>query len=120
MTNVKYNHREHYLEWKEIEKLDLSSEILVNSNRLYWMLSEIKRTTNNLSKVKILRKNILQIEDERKMFVPMKVDEVRMCFNMCKDELPINTFRELPCSRSGKTTNRKTAKNHTSLENAVC
>lgn len=85
--------REKLLRWNEIEKLDESSTILVNSNRLYWQLSELMRKEGRQNEVRILTKNIKKIKDERSMYVPMKVEDVISCFGMCSNELPRNTFR---------------------------
>lgn len=82
-----------FLGWEKVEELNATDTILVNSNRLYWQLSELKRINQNGEEVLILTKNIGRIRDERSMYVPMQVKDVKKCFGMCGYQLPKNTFR---------------------------
>ena len=104
--------REKLLRWNEIEKLDESSTILVNSNRLYWQLSELMRKEGRQNEVRILTKNIKKIKDERSMYVPMKVEDVISCFGVCSNELPRNTFRASGIKSGKERRNYKNYKNY--------
>lgn len=85
--------RENYLKWNEIEKLSPSTTILVNTNRLYWKLSELMRTKGRQNEIRILLKYISEIKNERSVYIPMKVKDVISCFDEQNVNLPLNTFK---------------------------
>lgn len=75
---------------------DEEEEILVNSNRIYWLLSEVIKKEDDATQkskiVKQLNEKIEKITDEWALYVPMKVVEVKECFGSLISQMPRNTF----------------------------
>ena len=71
------------------------SEILVNSNRLYWQLSELSRTPQKKAVIQIILDKLDRLNDDQKVYVQMSVRDVKKCFGENLAKVPINTFRHV-------------------------
>lgn len=78
---------------KEIESLEEENTVLVNLNRVYWQLSKLSRMKQNEGAVQTLFEKLYDITDEKVMYIPMKVKEIKVCFENGDKNLPVNTFR---------------------------
>lgn len=86
------------LSWADIEKKSNDEIVLVNKNRLYWAISLSTRSIDNnikLQKISTLHKKALgRVRDERKLFVPMTVKEIKESFEGQLEQMPYNSFRK--------------------------
>lgn len=86
------------LNWEDIQKKSNDEIVLVNKNRLYWAISLSTRSIDNnikLQKISTLHKKALgRIRDERKLFVPMTVKEIKESFGGQLEQMPYNSFRQ--------------------------
>lgn len=86
------------LSWKDIQNKSNDEIVLVNKNRLYWAISLSTRCIDNntkLQKISTLHKKALgRTQDERKLFVPMTVEEIRESFGGQLEQMPYNSFRK--------------------------
>lgn len=113
MNMVQRKDRFHdFLLLEDIKMLEPQKIILVNSNRLYWLLSELKRSEKEKMAIKVLTKTINSRENERRMYVPMKVEDVKICFNTCKELLPLNTFKSIESKHGQQRRRSITSKNN--------
>lgn len=81
------------LNWENVQNLEPEEIILVNSNRIYWQLSELIRLKRNQQGIDILIKKIHGIKDEKEMYIPMQVEDVKICFRQYRGKIPLNTFK---------------------------
>ena len=86
------------LSWKDIQKKNNDEIVLVNKNRLYWAMSLSTRCIDNnkkLQEISTLHKRALgRVRDERKLFVPMTVKEIKDSFGGQLEQMPYNSFRQ--------------------------
>lgn len=86
------------LSWADIEKKSNDEIVLVNKNRLYWAISLSTRSIDNnikLQKISTLHMKALgRVRDERKLFVPMTVKEIKESFEGQLEQMPYNSFRK--------------------------
>lgn len=78
-----------------LKNLKDDSPILVNSNRLYWQLSELSRKPKKKAAIKIILDKLERIDDDQKVYVQMSVKDVKNCFGENLSKMPINTFRHV-------------------------
>lgn len=86
------------LNWEDVQKKSNDEIVLVNKNRLYWAISLSTRSIDNnikLQKISTLHKKALgRVRDERKLFVPMTVKEIKESFRGQLEQMPYNSFRQ--------------------------
>lgn len=86
------------LSWEDIQKKSNDEIVLVNKNRLYWAISLSTRCIDNnikLQEISTLHKKALgRVRDERKLFVPMTVKEIKDSFGGQLMQMPYNSFRK--------------------------
>lgn len=76
-----------------LKYLNDDSQILVNSNRLYWQLSELSRKPKKKAAMQIILNKLECLDDDQKVYVEMSVKDVKKCFGENLARVPINTFR---------------------------
>lgn len=76
-----------------LKYLNDDSQILVNSNRLYWQLSELSRKPKKKAAMQIILNKLECLNDDQKVYVEMSVKDVKKCFGENLARVPINTFR---------------------------
>lgn len=76
-----------------VSKMNEKEEVLVNTNRIYWQLSEELREQKRKAVIRELLAVIERISEDKRMYIPMDAKTVTVCFSSRKDELPNNTFR---------------------------
>ena len=86
------------LSWADIKNKSNDEIVLVNKNRLYWAISLSTRSIDNnikLQEISTLHKKALgRVRDERKLFVPMTVKEIKDSFGGQLNKMPYNSFRK--------------------------
>ena len=65
----------------------------MNSNRLYWQLSELSRKPKKKAAMQIILNKLECLNDDQKVYVEMSVKDVKKCFGENLARVPINTFR---------------------------
>jgi|SRR5699024_12194754 len=76
-----------------LKNLNDNRQILVNSNRLYWQLSELSRKPMEKAAIQIILDKLECLNDDQKVYVEMSVKDVKKCFGENLARVPINTFR---------------------------
>lgn len=92
MLSVK---REDLLPGDEICKLNENDKVMVNSNRLYWQLSEASRQRKNSRAIRTIIKTLENITNDQALYVVMEVKDIKICFGNNLKNMPINTFRAI-------------------------
>lgn len=92
MLNLK---KEELLSADEICKLDETTKVMVNSNRLYWQLSEASRQKRNTHAIRTIMKTLKNITNDQELYIKMDVKDIKICFGNNLDKMPINTFRAI-------------------------
>lgn len=92
-NDISYNQ----LSSQDIQEKNNDEIVLVNKNRLYWVISLSTRCIDDeerLQEIFTLHKKALRrVQDERKMFVPMTVKEIKEGFGGLLEQMPFNSFR---------------------------
>ncbi|OUQ62102.1 hypothetical protein B5E53_18260 [Eubacterium sp. An11] len=83
-----------------LKQLEYNSKILVNSNRLYWQLSELSRKKEKNQTIRIILEEIQNINDDQKLYVEMRVKDAIECFGDNLAKVPANTFINIPTMSS--------------------
>ena len=81
------------IDYDTIRDMTGEKEVFVNTNRIYWQLSEELRNQRRKEVIKELVTVIETLSDDKRMYIPMDVEIIKECFESQKDELPNNTFR---------------------------
>lgn len=76
-----------------LKYLNDDRQILVNSNRLYWQLSELSRKPQKKAAIQIILDKLERLNDDQKVYVEMSVKDAKKCFGENLAKVPINTFR---------------------------
>lgn len=79
-----------------LKNLKNDSKILVNSNRLYWQLSELSRMQKKNDTIQIILEKLQDINDDQKLYVEMSVKDAIECFGDNLTKVPANTFKNIP------------------------
>lgn len=79
-----------------LKNLKNDSKILVNSNRLYWQLSELSRMRKKNDTIQIILEKLQDINDDQKLYVEMSVKDAIECFGDNLTKVPANTFKNIP------------------------
>lgn len=79
-----------------LKKLKDDSHILVNSNRLYWQLSELSRKKKQSDALQIILEKLENLNNDQKLYVEMSVKDAKMCFGEELVKFPANTFKQIP------------------------
>ena len=80
----------------DLKNLKNDSKILVNSNRLYWQLSELSRMRKKNDTIQIILEKLQNINDDQKLYVEMSVKDAIECFGDNLTKVPANTFKNIP------------------------
>ncbi len=84
---------EHKLNLMELEEMSDNEQVLVNTNKLFWKLSEISRREGEKETIQIITKALEKDLDVGSMYIPMNVHDVKKCFERNSEVLPENTLR---------------------------
>ena len=92
--------RQNVYTWVKLEQLDDlysdSDVILVNSNRIYWRISEVGRKMKNTNEkehiISTLTQKLTDSCNDQSMYIPMQISAIKECFKNSQDLLPLNTF----------------------------
>lgn len=74
------------------------SFILVNTNRLYWQLTELVRRKVEKAAIKIILERLESLHNDQKIYIKMSVKDVKICFGDNLTKLPANTFKNIPAA----------------------
>lgn len=77
--------------WENIQSSEPEHLVLVNVNRIYWKFSDMLQHMR-YDECKLLEKIMLSIKDEKIRYVPMKVEDIKVCFSDDGPNLPKCTF----------------------------
>lgn len=86
--------------WECVQNMGNEEIVLVNTNRLYWLLSLSSRSINNKKKggkvIATQRKALGRKKEVKMLFVPMTVQEIKESFgNEFNNDMLCNTFRRI-------------------------
>ena len=79
-----------------VKDFNEDSLILVNSNRLYWQLTELIRMKRESDAIKIILEKLQSLHNDQKVYIKMSVKDVKICFGDNLTKVPANTFKGIP------------------------
>lgn len=85
-----------YIVWHELSAKAQNETVLVNTNRILWLLS-VYVCSGKLMEIQILSEKVIQFNNNKKMYIPMQVEEIIKCFGDYGEKMPINTFKNNNC-----------------------
>lgn len=95
MQLIRYS-RSNLVSGDKLKNLNDDKQILVNSNRLYWQLSELRRKNKKKDAIQVILEKLESLNNDQKVYIEMSVKDVKMCFGENLTKVPANTFKNIP------------------------
>ncbi len=93
MQRARHDQSEFVL-FDDLQRMDDNKKIAVNTNYIYWAMMKMAQKKKRQNVLE-LKKQINKINDERQLYMPMQVKEIKKYFKTIQKDIPENAFKEM-------------------------
>lgn len=82
-----------FVPFDDLQRMDDDRKIAVNTNYIYWAMMKLAQKKKRQNVLE-LKEQINKINDERQLYIPMQVKEIKKYFNTIQKDIPENAFKK--------------------------